>query len=206
VRLRGDSIADGRFHAWIERDNSFASRFAPPHDDTHTIGTVSCGRLCIAVGSYDAHKPSRPLSYFSSSGPTRDGREKPEVSAPGHNVRAALSSSGNGTRLMSGTSMAAPAVAGMVALMYGEARRHGLDLSIQQLRELLIASARRDPPQGGNWHPRYGHGRVHARAAVQAVRDLAAAPAPAAMAAAASASSGTAAAPGARARGRRRSA
>lgn len=173
VRLRGDSIVDGSFHAWIERDNSFASRFAPPHDNTHTIGTISCGRSCISVGSYDAHKSTRPLSYFSSAGPTRDGREKPEVSAPGHAVRAALSSSGTGSRLMSGTSMASPAVAGLIASMYGEARRLGLDMSIQQVRQILIDTARKNPPQGGGWHPRYGNGRVHARAAILAVRQLA---------------------------------
>ncbi len=182
VRLRGDAVTDGRFHAWIERDNSFASRFAPPHDNSHTIGTVSCGKLCLAVGSYDAHKVARPLSFFSSAGPTRDGREKPEVSAPGHDVRAALSSSGTGSRLMSGTSMASPAVAGLIALMYGEAHQRGRDLTIQQVRDILIQSARRTPPPGNTWHPQFGHGRVHAQAAIEAVINAAGGGVPAAAA------------------------
>jgi hypothetical protein len=173
VRLRGDSISDGGFHAWIERDNSFASRFVPPHDNSHTIGTVSCGRLCLAVGSYDAHKAARPLSFFSSAGPTRDKREKPEVSAPGHNVRAALSSSRNGSRLMSGTSMAAPAVTGMIALMYSEALQRNANLSINAVRDVLIKVARKNPPPGNAWHPQFGHGRVHVSEAVREVITLA---------------------------------
>ena len=173
VRLHGDQIHTGAFHAWIERDNRFQSQFAPPHDNTHTIGSVSCSQLSIAVGSYDAHKSSLPLSFFSSAGPTRDGREKPEVSAPGHAVRAAQSSTGTGTRLMSGTSMAAPAVAGLVALVLSDARARGVDLSAQQVRDIVIDSARRNPPSGNAWHDRYGHGRVAAADAVQAVMDLA---------------------------------
>jgi subtilisin family serine protease len=174
VQLRGDQVTDGRFHAWIERDNRFQSRFAPPHDNSQTIGSISCGQLSLAVGSYDAHKVTRPLSYFSSAGPTRDGRQKPEVSAPGHSVRAAQSSTKTGSRLMSGTSMAAPAVAGLIALMLAEARTRDTPLAIEQIRDILIETARQNPPPGNAWHARYGHGRVSAAAAVQAVIDLAA--------------------------------
>lgn len=169
VRLRGDTVASGNFHAWIERDNSFTSQFAPPHDNSHTIGSIACGHKTIAVGSYDGHKASLPLSFFSSAGPSRDGRQKPEISAPGHNVRAALSSSVSGSRLMSGTSMAAPAVAGIIALVFAAARARGLDLDVDTLRSLLIEGARRRPPGGAGWHAQYGFGRIHARGAVEAV-------------------------------------
>lgn len=172
VRLKGNVVVDGRFHAWIERDNAFASRFAPPHDNSRTIGSISCSHLGVSVGSYDAHKTALPISFFSSAGPTRDGRQKPEISGPGHAVRAALSGSGNGSRLMSGTSMASPAVAGVVALMYDEAARRGRNLSAQQVQNILIASARRTPPTGTGWHPQYGHGRVSAEGAVKAVMQL----------------------------------
>ena len=173
IRLHGDTISSGDFHSWIERDNRFQSRFALPHDNTHTIGSISCGNLTIAVGSYDAHKTSLPLSFFSSAGPTRDGREKPEVSAPGHAVRAAQSSTVTGTRLMSGTSMAAPAVAGLIALMLSEARSRDIDLTTEQIRDIIVDGARRSPPSGSAWHDRFGHGRVDASNAVQAVIDLA---------------------------------
>ena len=173
VRLHGDQITDGNFHAWIERDNFFQSRFVPPHDNSLTIGSVSCGQLSIAVGSYDAHKTSKPLSFFSSAGPTRDGRLKPEVSAPGHAVLAAKSSTETGTVNKSGTSMASPAVAGMIALMFGEAIKRNVDLSIDQTRDILIKTSRKNPPFGGGWHPRFGYGRILASEALEEVIKLA---------------------------------
>ena len=173
VRLRGDTIVNGGFHAWIERDNNFQSEFQPPHDNRHTIGSISCGTKLIAVGSYNAHESTKPLSSFSSAGPTRDGRQKPEVSAPGHLVWAARSGSKDRITQMSGTSMAAPAVAGLIALVFAEAKQRGLNLSIDQTRKIVIDCARRTPPAGSAWHDRYGHGRVSAAAAVQAVISLA---------------------------------
>jgi subtilisin family serine protease len=178
IRLHGTTVQNGRFHAWIERDDSVRSSFLPPLDNSHTLGSVSCGQLSVAVGSYDAHKPSLPLSFFSSAGPTRDGREKPEVSAPGHNVLAAHSRTRTRTIRKSGTSMAAPAVTGIIALMLAEARARGVVLTISQIRDALIDSARRNPPPGTAWDSRFGHGRVSASVAVARVMALAPAPTP----------------------------
>ncbi|MCH8267775.1 MAG: S8 family serine peptidase, partial [Acidobacteria bacterium] len=55
VRLHGLTSRDGSFHAWIERDNLTPSNFAPPHDNTHTLGSISCGHETIVVGSYDGN-------------------------------------------------------------------------------------------------------------------------------------------------------
>lgn len=173
VRLTGEVVvSNGQFHAWIERDNSFQSTFPTPNDNTHTIGSISCGRKVIAVGSYDANTASKPLSYFSSAGPTRDGREKPEISAPGHNVWAAKSLSKTGVTRMSGTSMASPCVAGIIALMFAEAATRGVNLTIDQTIQIITDTARRNPPSGAAWHDRYGHGRVSAAEVVKAVIDL----------------------------------
>lgn len=177
VRLHGQFVIDGSFHAWIERDNATPSQFAEPHDNRMTIGSISCGQESIVVGSYDAHKSTQPISFFSSAGPTRDGRNKPEVSGPGHAVFAAHSRTVNGVTRKNGTSMASPAVAGLVALMLSEAHARGIDLSIAQIREILIAQSRRTPPVGTQWNDRYGHGRVSATASVQAVIDLEGVPA-----------------------------
>ena len=109
VRLQGVRVQNGEFHAWIERDDPGQSSFSPlQHDNRFTLGSLACGHKSIVVGSYDAREPSKPLSVFSSSGPTRDGRQKPEVSAPGHGVKAAYSKTISGNASMSGTSMAAP--------------------------------------------------------------------------------------------------
>jgi subtilisin family serine protease len=160
VRLQSKAPRPIRFHAWIERLDRSQSRFAPPHDNTHTIGSIACGQETIAVGSYDAHRPDTPLSWFSSAGPTRDGREKPDLSAPGHDVFAANSGSTSGVFRTSGTSMAAPAVTGVIALFLAALAKAGVELSAADIRKAFIAAARRNPPAGAGWHPRYGYGRL----------------------------------------------
>jgi subtilisin family serine protease len=179
VRLHGDPDKATPFHAWIERDDASPSQFQAPLDNSHTVGSISTGNESIVVGSYDAHRASVPLSFFSSEGPTRDGRQKPEVSAPGHAVLAAHSRTGDGVVRKSGTSMASPAVTGVIALMLAEAQARGISLDIAQIRGILTRTARQNPPSGAGWDSRYGHGRVSASAAVAEVMALAAPPAPA---------------------------
>ena len=69
--------------------------------------------------------------------------------------------------------MAAPAVAGVIALMMDEAKAQGLDLAAADIRDILIRTARQNPP-AQVWDDRFGFGRVDAAAAVSAVMDLAA--------------------------------
>lgn len=169
IRLHGLTVQDGGFHAWIERDDPGQSSFPEPRDNSHTVGSISCGRQTIVVGSYDAHKTTLPLSFFSSAGPTRDERRKPEISAPGHAVMAAHSRTRTGTIRKSGTSMASPAVAGVVALVLAEARARGKSLDSEQIRNLIVTTARQNPPSGTQWDPRFGFGRVSATDAVAQV-------------------------------------
>lgn len=166
VTLSVASASAVDFHAWIERDDyktGWQSSFSQQDDDrTHTVGSISCGKHTLVVGSYDATVPGRDISPFSSEGPTRDGRQKPEVSAPGHGIVAARSLS-QGTIRMSGTSMASPHIAGLVALLMQAA---GQQLTIQQIRDAIINSARHSPPPGNGWNSRYGRGRIDATATV----------------------------------------
>ena len=173
VCLHARSIPDGGlFHAWIERDHSDEqSGFMQPSDNSYTLGSFSCGRETIVVGSYNGLPPSNSnLSNFSSAGPTRDSRQKPDISAPGH-IAAAWSFTTDKNILKKGTSMAAPVVTGVVALMLSEVNNRNSSLSGQQIRNILTSTARRDPPVGENWHPRFGFGRVDAQAALQAAID-----------------------------------
>jgi len=169
IRLHGSEVNNGSFHAWIERNNVNQSHFVPPHDNSHTIGSISCGHKSIVVGSYDAHKVNCPISYFSSAGPTRDGRNKPEISAPGHGVLAAHSRTGFKTIRKSGTSMAAPAVAGVCALVYEESLERRRNLSIDQLKNILENACRSVGSSG--WDARYGFGRLSASRALQSIID-----------------------------------
>lgn len=77
---------------------------------------------------------------------------------------AAHSRTGTGVVRKSGTSMAAPAVTGLVALMLAEATRNGVQLSINDIRAKLASGAEKLPPAAGAWDPRYGAGRASADA------------------------------------------
>lgn len=166
IRIHGRRVVNGTYHAWVERDSRENIPGAQSNlindEKTHTLGSISSGHKSIVVGSFDGHKRSYPLSYFSSAGPTRDGRRKPEVSAPGHAVVAAKSLTRTGTVQMSGTSMAAPAVSGIIARMFGWALyRYQQRLPIDVTRELLVSSCQAmGGMSAGSWHPRYGFGPV----------------------------------------------
>jgi subtilisin family serine protease len=90
-----------------------------------TINDPGNAELAITVGSTHREMPHvYGVSFFSSKGPTGDGRMKPDVVAPGEKILSAAT----GKLLMdraegkqceyvedSGTSMAAPHVSGVIA-------------------------------------------------------------------------------------------
>jgi len=87
--------------------------------NTNTLKNPENAKNCLAVGaSNDAPTQSSACPFTSGRGPTSDGRRKPEIYAPGCNT---FSSSGSGqvcsTTGLTGTSMAAPAIAGVSLLV-----------------------------------------------------------------------------------------
>lgn len=176
LELRALEVQDGHFHAWIERDRGPRPIFVEGDVDRRsTTGTLCNGKLSITVGAYDPHVEARSIGAFSSAGPTRDGRVKPEIVAPGVRIRAARSTpTGHqpeaGTTTKSGTSMAAPHVTGTVALVFEAA---GERLSIAETRALLFASCERPDArvsEGARDLHRYGYGYLDIVAAEQAAR------------------------------------
>jgi subtilisin family serine protease len=172
LRLHGVEVDNGNFHAWIEREDGSQTSFVPPHDNTHTVNSIGCGHNIIMVGSYDPIKPSQPLSYFSSSGTTRDGRQKPDFIAPGQNIWAASSLTQTKSYRKSGTSMSAPVVTGIIALMLGEARDRNIELDINQIRDILIQSAENNPPEDPLQKARYGYGPIDVNVALSLIRAM----------------------------------
>ena len=137
-----------------------------PQTPFDTIGATASAKNVIAVGAVGS---SLELASFSSRGPAKDGRVKPEVVARGLSV---LSTGPNGSyRPSSGTSMAAPAVTGIAALLTEQWRRshQGSNPTPAQLKALLIAGA----DDLGNPGPDYsfGFGLVNAKASIDYIRN-----------------------------------
>lgn len=94
--------------------------------------------LVITVGSTHRTQPHRyGVSYFSSRGPTSDGRYKPDLVAPGEKIVAPTP--GNKSRSMDGTSMAAPHVSGAAAMLM--ARYPELIGRPDVIKKILMSSA-----------------------------------------------------------------
>ena len=111
----------------------------PPDGDYPTLGAIASAKNLVVVGAVDAAGGD---SGFSAWGPTRDGRIKPDLVAPG--VGLYSTAPGGGYALRSGTSMATPVVAGAAALLVQRHRalRGGEDPPPELLRALLAHTAR----------------------------------------------------------------
>jgi subtilisin family serine protease len=127
---------------------------------------ATTGVNCFAVGAVDGAYPETPIASFSSRGPsncTPDGSDafKPEVVAPGINIRSSVPGGGYQGG-WSGTSMALAHVAGVVALM----RQANPDLPSENVKQILLATAldRGNPGEDNN----YGMGLIDTYAAVLA--------------------------------------
>ena len=178
VEIEAVEAPDGHFDAWIERDSRRPSQNqsffrGTSFDPVKTLGTPATARRSISVANY-AHQ-TLDVSMSSSRGPTIDGRHKPEIAAPGTNIVATASlggrDDGNGGQLpmryeTSGTSMAAPHVAGAIALLLEE----DPSLSSAQIKSLLVASA--DPVVAtSDFDVAWGYGRLNALQALNLLRN-----------------------------------
>ncbi len=117
---------------------------------------------CFSVGATDPVN-GNVIASFSSRGPSTCSPApypiKPEVSAPGVDTYSTYP--GGGFTTMSGTSMAGPHVAGVVALM----RSANPNVDVNTIKQILMDTA------GGVEDNTYGHGHIDAYAAVLAVME-----------------------------------
>ncbi|MFU8854841.1 S8 family serine peptidase [Micromonospora sp. SL1-18] len=124
-----------------------------------TAGSPADGSKAYSVGAYDS---SNAIASFSSRGPGRNGEIKPNISAPGVNVRSSVP--GNTYASYNGTSMAAPHLAGTVALMWSAAPKLAGDVESIRAALDLTAIDTEDLTCGGtpDNNDVYGQGRLDA--------------------------------------------
>ena len=116
----------------------------------------------ITVGSTHGNWPQTyGVSFFSSRGPTGDGRLKPDLVAPGERVQSTVLNHDWGPE--SGTSMAAPHVSGAAAMLL--ARYEELIGQPRRVKKILCESA----TDLGRERSFQGHGMLDVLRAFQSI-------------------------------------
>jgi len=134
-------------YAWDNNWNGLYLRFTTQVDNTRTISSPGTADNGVVVSSYD--DGSHIISPTSSRGPRIDGVPKPEVTAPGVNIYAASNVISGLWTTRSGTSMASPHVAGLLALIFqASGRATGARLLTALLQGAGGYSAHYSPPLG----------------------------------------------------------
>lgn len=157
-----------------------ASNFGPGNMGLPTPAAAS--RAIAVAASNDQGSFDRALSTLynlSNRGPRRDppialDDLKPDVTAPGESIGSAQLDTVDGQILFDGTSMAAPHVAGLAALILQE--RPGMHPS--SVKQLLIETAEprgtaSAPALHPAWSREWGFGLVNGFAAIDRLRELA---------------------------------
>jgi serine protease AprX len=122
-------------------------------------GNAEC---VITVGATHRSKPhTYGVSYFSSRGPTGDGRLKPDLVAPGEKIMSLIPD--DDSARMDGSSMAAPHVSGAAALLL--AKHKELIGNPQRVKEILCKTA----TDLGRERYFQGHGMIDVLRALQCV-------------------------------------
>ena len=129
---------------------SLAPGTMEPTDPSGSLEIPATARGALAVGAVDV--TSGQLALYSAHGPPDDERLKPELSAPANTRSLAY-----GTRF-SGTSAAAPHVAGFLALLI---KRILVPSAVDWLQQVIRRHVRRIFGQAGP-NNRFGYGHIDA--------------------------------------------
>ncbi len=189
-----------RWDAWIVETPADADvRFLDQISEDERCALPATAHNAIVVGSFGTrgdwtsvagemlarNVPIDDASYFSSTGPTYDGRFVPDLIAPGEYIVSSLSTNTDSSKsssaffvagdptlgivedgvhgVLRGTSQAAPHVAGAMALLF----QADSTLTPNRIREILRATT---IDSGAGFSPKAGFGRLDVAAALGYIR------------------------------------
>ena len=175
IIVKGVSLAGGGAYDIWAPSSDYCSFLG--YDNDKTLAAPGTCKKVITVGSYTTRTSWQAfdnrtysisgevvgtVSSFSSSGPTRDNRHKPEILAPGAMIASSISRdysydtrtivTDDSHAVMGGTSMAAPHVTGLVALLLQKKK----NLSVDEVRTALTSTAFRS-----SWDKKEGFGLIN---------------------------------------------
>ena len=149
-------VAAGGNRGWNEQEIGFGNFVFCSITDPGNAEEV------ITVGATHRIRPhTYGVSFFSSRGPTGDGRSKPDLVAPGEKIRGPVLDDADDD--LDGTSMAAPFVSGAAAMLI--ARHNELLGNPRRIKQILCKSA----TDLGREKYFQGHGLVDVLRALQSV-------------------------------------
>jgi len=166
-RIYTTATVSGTYRVRIQKASGAAKRLAlfsvyqdlSPFDAASSLVTPADVEAALSVAAIGwQNYTTGPAEPYSSRGPTKDGRQKPDLSAP-DNVTTGVSY----YNPFPGTSAAAPHVAGVAALL--KAENPGLSAADLRARLLSFCVSMGDPYT-------YGAGRLEARPQAVALPDL----------------------------------
>ncbi|MGL5575010.1 MAG: S8 family serine peptidase, partial [Sarcina sp.] len=167
IKLKNKMNYEGIVDIWLPITAKLnpQTKFLKP-DPFNTLGIPATVASVISVGSYSSSALN--YSYFSGRGIERVGSiVKPDILAPGENVMGAISQARFGPE--TGTSVAAPQVAGVCALMieWGIVKNNDSYLFGERLKYYILMGATRDK-KGTNYPSRtYGYGYLCASKSIE---------------------------------------
>lgn len=127
------------------------------HDKCTIDGASAASRVATIAAIDDRGTMTQAddvIADFSSGGPTKDGRLKPDVAYPGVGITSAYIGAGVLVATLDGTSMATPHAAGNAAVLLQKEPT----LSADQVKSRILGTAVKTDNTGSTANVVYGHG------------------------------------------------